>query len=223
MNTRRKSHPYKSTRPVRNHLKIKRKLTSNTTSNNNLKMGNLISNIWGKFFAMQRDLKILMVGLDAAGKTTILYQLRLGEQVTSIPTIGFNVETVQYKNICFNIWDIGGQERLRTLWQHYFESNDAIIYVVDSSDLGRIDNECKDELHRVIEADGNADVPLLVYANKQDMPGALNAKELTQRLDLHKVRNRDWQVQSSIATRGDGLYEGLDWLSTVMAKRPAKA
>lgn len=116
-------------------------------------MGNLISNIWGKFFGMQRDLKILMVGLDAAGKTTILYQLRLGESITSIPTIGFNVETVQYKNICFNIWDIGGQERLRSLWAHYFESNDAIIYVVDCADIDRLDNECKHELHRVIEAD----------------------------------------------------------------------
>ena len=185
-------------------------------------MGNIIGNIWSKFFSIQRDLKILMVGLDAAGKTTILYQLRLGESITSIPTIGFNVETVQYKNVCFNIWDIGGQERLRALWAHYFESNDAIIYVVDSADTERLDHECKDELHRVIDADGNDGCPILIYANKQDMPGAVPMHELTKRLEMDKVRNRDWFVQSSIATRGDGLYEGLDWLSGVMAKRPAK-
>ena len=161
-----------------------------------------------------------MVGLDAAGKTTVLYQLRLGEQVTAIPTIGFNVETVTYKNVSFNIWDIGGQKKLRSLWQHYYtDSNDALIYVVDCSDTDRIDNECKEELHALLEAEGNQGLPLLVFANKQDMPGAISAQELTRRLELAKFRDREWLVQASIATRADGLYEGLDWLTTQMAKK----
>ena len=75
-----------------------------------------------------------MLGLDAAGKTTILYRLQLGEDVHSIPTIGFNVETVNYKNISFTIWDVGGQDRLRKLWRHYYKDNDALIFVIDSAD-----------------------------------------------------------------------------------------
>lgn len=78
------------------------------------------------------------VGLDAAGKTTILYKLKLGEIVTTIPTIGFNVETVEYKNICFTVWDVGGQDRIRPLWRHYFQNTQGLIFVVDSNDRERI-------------------------------------------------------------------------------------
>ena len=158
-------------------------------------MGNIFTKFWSTLFNMQRDVKILMVGLDAAGKTTILYQLRLGESVTAIPTIGFNVETVTYKNVSFNIWDIGGQKKLRTLWNHYYDNNDAIVYVVDCSDTERIDNEAKEELHALLEAEQNAGVPLLVFANKQDMPGAISARELTDRFELSKIKNREWMVQ----------------------------
>merc|ERR1719508_34174 len=79
-----------------------------------------------------------MVGLDAAGKTTILYKLKLGEIVTTIPTIGFNVETVEYKNISFTVWDVGGQDKIRPLWRHYFQNTQGLIFVVDSNDRERI-------------------------------------------------------------------------------------
>ena len=82
----------------------------------------------GGFFAKaleklmgKKEMRILMVGLDAAGKTTILYKLKLGEVVTTIPTIGFNVETVEYKNISFTVWDVGGQDKIRPLWRHYYQ------------------------------------------------------------------------------------------------------
>ena len=78
--------------------------------------------------------KILLLGLDAAGKTTILYKLKLGETVNSVPTIGFNVEEVKYKDLCFTVWDMGAQTGLRALWHHYFESSNAVIYVLDSAD-----------------------------------------------------------------------------------------
>ena len=92
------------------------------------------------------------VGLDAAGKTTILYKLKLGEIVTTIPTIGFNVETVEYKNISFTVWDVGGQDKIRPLWRHYFQNTQGLIFVVDSNDRERIDgdNGAKDELHRMV-------------------------------------------------------------------------
>ncbi len=92
-----------------------------------------------------KETRILMLGLDAAGKTTILYKMKLGEAISSVPTIGFNVETVKYKNLNFTIWDIGGQKKIRDLWMHYFHGSKAIIYVLDSSDEDRI-GEAKDTL-----------------------------------------------------------------------------
>merc|ERR1711966_381525 len=97
----------------------------------------------------KKEMRILMVGLDAAGKTTILYKLKLGEVVTTIPTIGFNVETVDYKNISFNVWDVGGQDKIRPLWRHYYEGANGIIFVVDSNDSDRIE-EAKGELDQML-------------------------------------------------------------------------
>lgn len=84
-------------------------------------MGNVFANLFKGLFG-KKEMRILMVGLDAAGKTTILYKLKLGEIVTTIPTIGFNVETVEYKNISFTVWDVGGQDKIRPLWRHYFQN-----------------------------------------------------------------------------------------------------
>jgi small GTP-binding protein domain len=77
-------------------------------------MGQLLSNLWHRFTRL-RDARIIILGLDAAGKTTLLYKLKLGEIVTTIPTIGFNVERVEYKNINFTVWDVGGQDKIRPL------------------------------------------------------------------------------------------------------------
>ena len=106
-------------------------------------MGNLITSVWSKLFNFNQDVRILMVGLDAAGKTTILYKLKLGELVMPIPTIGFNVEEVTYKNITFTMWDVGGQKKLRDMWRFYYDNCNAVIFVVDSSDHARIENEAK--------------------------------------------------------------------------------
>merc|ERR1719247_83816 len=100
----------------------------------------------------KKDMRILMVGLDAAGKTTILYKLKLGEVVTTIPTIGFNVETVEYKNICFTVWDVGGQDKIRRLWRHYYQNTQGLIFVVDSNDRDRIE-DAKEELHKMLIED----------------------------------------------------------------------
>jgi len=153
-----------------------------------------------------------MVGLDAAGKTTVLYKLKLGEIVTTIPTIGFNVETVEYKNISFTVWDVGGQDKIRPLWRHYFQNTQGLIFVVDSNDNERI-GEARDELARMLSEDELRDAVLLVFANKQDLPNALKPSELTEKLNLHNMRNRNWYIQATCATNGEGLYEGLDWLS----------
>ncbi len=116
-------------------------------------------------------MRLLMLGLDAAGKTTILYKMKLNEVVNTIPTIGFNVETFQYKQIEFNCWDIGGQFKLRGMWSHYFDNVDAVVYVVDSADTDRIEENCE-TLQGLLQQDQLKDAAILVYANKQDMPQA---------------------------------------------------
>jgi len=159
-----------------------------------------------------------MVGLDAAGKTTILYKLKLGEIVTTIPTIGFNVETVEYKNISFTVWDVGGQDKIRPLWRHYFQNTQGLIFVVDSNDRERI-NEAADELAKMLQEDELRESVLLVFANKQDLPNAMSPAEVTEKLGLGKLRNKRWYIQATRANQGQGLYEGLDWLSSELSKK----
>ncbi|KAK1769758.1 ADP-ribosylation factor family-domain-containing protein [Phialemonium atrogriseum] len=189
-----------------------------------LTFSKIFDKLWGK-----KEMRILMVGLDAAGKTTILYKLKLGEIVTTIPTIevavavadqwteGFNVETVEYKNIQFTVWDVGGQDKIRPLWRHYFQNTQGIIFVVDSNDRDRI-VEAREELQRMLNEDELRDAILLVFANKQDLPNAMNAAEITDKLGLHSLRQRAWYIQSTCATSGDGLYEGLEWLASTLRK-----
>merc|ERR1711865_543330 len=175
--------------------------------------------IFGKVFAGlvgKKDCRILMVGLDAACKTTILYKLKLGEVVTTIPTIGFNVETVEYKNLSFTVWDVGGQDKIRPLWRHYYQGTNGLIYVVDSNDRDRVE-DAREELTKMINEDEMRDAVVLVFADKQDLPNAMTAAEITEKLGLHNLRNRQWFIQSACATTGDGLYEGLDWLSRTLS------
>ena len=157
-----------------------------------------------------------MVGLDAAGKTTILYKLKLGEVVTTIPTIGFNVETVEYKNIRFTVWDVGGQDKIRPLWRHYYQNTQGLIFVVDSNDRDRME-DAREELKKMLDEDELRDAIVLVFANKQDLPKAMSAAEVTDALKLHSL-HRPWFIQATCATHGDGLYEGLDWLSATLKK-----
>ncbi|KAK8668171.1 hypothetical protein V6N13_105636 [Hibiscus sabdariffa] len=210
-------------------------------------MGLSFAKLFSRLFA-KKEMRILMVGLDAAGKTTILYKLKLGEIVTTIPTIGFNVETVEYKNISFTVWDVGGQDKIRPLWRHYFQNTQGLIFVIDSNDRDRI-VEARDELHRMLNeifihqkyfnvmtlcisivnedtdkvdersGDELRDAVVLVFANKQDLPNAMNAAEITDKLGLNSLRNRHWYIQSTCATSGEGLYEGLDWLSNNIANK----
>ena len=174
-------------------------------------MGLTVSSLFQRLFG-NKQVRILMVGLDAAGKTTILYKLKLGEIVTTIPTIGFNVETVEYKNISFTVWDVGGQDKIRPLWRHYFQNTQGLIFVIDSNDRERI-GEARQELERMLNEDELRDAILLIFANKQDLPNSMTAAEITDKLGLHSLRSRNWYIQATCATSGNGLYEGLDWLS----------
>ncbi|OIR58610.1 MAG: ADP-ribosylation factor Arf1 [Amphiamblys sp. WSBS2006] len=180
-------------------------------------MGLEISRLFSSLFA-KKEMRILMVGLDAAGKTTILYKLKLGEVVTTIPTIGFNVETLEYKKVTFTMWDVGGQDKIRPLWRHYFQNTQGLIYVVDSNDRERID-DAKDELMKMLGEDELKDAVLLVFANKQDLPNAMSVSDVSDALGLQTLHKRSWNIQATCATTGEGLFEGLEWLSTQLQKR----
>merc|ERR1712071_699455 len=141
-------------------------------------MGLTFSRVLERMFG-KTDARIVMVGLDAAGKTTVLYKFKLGEVVTTIPTIGFNVETVEYKSISFNVWDIGGQDKIRKLWRYYYQGTHAIIYVVDSNDRDRIE-DAREELHKMFGEEELSEACLLVFANKQDLPNSMPAAEIAE-------------------------------------------
>lgn len=166
----------------------------------------------------KKEVRILFHGLDAAGKTTALYRMKLGEVVTTIPTIGFNVETVEHKNISITAWDVGGRDKIRPLWRHYYQNTDGMVFVVDSNDVERMEI-ARDELHKILREDELRDIPLLIFCNKQDLPNAMPPAKITEQLGLLALRGRTWHVQGCCATSGDGLIEGLDWLSDNMASR----
>ncbi|XP_059141670.1 uncharacterized protein LOC131929459 [Physella acuta] len=160
--------------------------------------------------------RVLMLGLDAAGKTTILYKVKLNENVCTIPTIGFNVETVTpVKGVSFTVWDVGGQEKIRALWRHYYTNTQGLLFIVDSSDVARM-AEASKELFDIIESPEMARVPVVVVANKQDMPGALATTEVADRLKLKNVRDRKWYVQGACAINGEGIYEAMQELAKLV-------
>jgi small GTP-binding protein len=187
-------------------------------------MGLLFSKLW-KRLSNGKERRLLMVGLDGAGKTTILYKLKLGQVIHTIPTIGFNVESVRFSGSELNIWDIGGQEKIRPLWKYYYQNTDAVIFVVDSTDTGRLDDskDChynaKFELDKMMEDDELRNAVLLVFANKQDAQGALPVYDISRRLGLQNYRNRSWYIQGTNALQGDGLFEGLEWLINALNKK----
>ena len=180
-------------------------------------MGFIFSKLWNSLIS-KRDVRILMVGLDAAGKTSILYQLKMSELVKTIPTIGFNVEQLDYKGLRFTIWDIGGQDKIRILWKHYYQNTDGIIFVVDSNDKERFET-VREVLSLCLIEEELKGAALLVFANKQDLNGAASPNELTNALEMRKINNRKWLVQGSSAMNGQGLKEGLDWLASILLKK----
>ncbi|OWF55418.1 ADP-ribosylation factor-like [Mizuhopecten yessoensis] len=168
-------------------------------------------------FGEEDPSKIIMLGLDNAGKTTILYKLKLNEVVSSIPTLGFNVETVTpCKGVTFTVWDVGGQDRIRQLWKHYYSGAEGLVYVVDSSDVQRM-SEAKDELFGILNSpDMSASCPVVVIANKRDMPNAMKPSEIIDSMDLRSMRNRKWHVQSACAPTGEGIYEAVTELGRLV-------
>ncbi|CAK6438075.1 unnamed protein product [Pipistrellus nathusii] len=174
-------------------------------------MGNVFEKLYKSLFE-KKEVRILMLGLDGVGKTTMLYRLKLGRTVATIPTIGFNVETVEYNNISLTIWDVNSHCKHRPMWRHYFKNTNGLIFVVDSNDRERI-SEAQEELTKLLMEYELLDAVLLVFANKQDVPNAMSTAEITDKLGLQSFCQRNWHIQATCATSGEGLYKGLDWFS----------
>ncbi|KAK9686950.1 ADP-ribosylation factor-like protein 5A [Basidiobolus ranarum] len=173
-------------------------------------MGILFSKAW-KLFWSKDEHKIVIVGLDNAGKTTVLYKLLYNEVASTTPTIGSNVEEIVYKNVRFLMWDVGGQEALRASWSAYYTNAKAVIMVIDSNDKDRI-HLAKAELHKMLESDSLKTASLLILANKQDLQSALTAAQISEALSLTSLTDRQWHIQACSALTGFGLFEGLDWI-----------
>lgn len=162
--------------------------------------------------------RIVMLGLDAAGKTTILYKLKLKDHLkpsSIVPTIGFNVETINpRRGVSFVVWDAGGQDKIRCLWKHYFRGCDVLLFVLDSADSERYE-EAREELWAILENENMKGVPVIVIANKQDLPEALPPAKVVDVLELSRVRDRPWKIHGTCAIEGEGLQEAMDTLVSV--------
>ncbi|XP_013923422.1 PREDICTED: ADP-ribosylation factor-like protein 14 isoform X1 [Thamnophis sirtalis] len=157
-----------------------------------------------------KEAQIIMLGLDSSGKSTLLYKLKCNEVFLTEPTVGFNVEMIKTsKDMTLTIWDVGGQQKMRTAWDNYLEDTDCLVYVVDSSDKRHLE-ESKKELELILRHDSIKNVPVVVLANKQDLPGALSAEEVTEKLNMKKqCQNQNWYVQPCCALTGVGLSEAF--------------
>lgn len=167
----------------------------------------------------EKEMRILMVGLDNSGKTTIVLKIN-GEDTSVIsPTLGFNIKTIKYQKYSLNIWDVGGQKTIRAYWRNYFEQTDGLVWVVDSSDVRRLE-DCKMELHNLLKEERLSGASLLILANKQDIQGALKPADIAGVLNLDAMdKSRHWKISGCSAVTGDGLLEGFDWLVQDIACR----
>ncbi|CAB0034235.1 unnamed protein product [Trichogramma brassicae] len=166
----------------------------------------------------EKELRILLLGLDNAGKTTILRFLA-NEDITQVtPTQGFNIKSIHTDGFKLNVWDIGGARKIRPYWRNYFENTDVLIYVIDSADLNRLE-ETGEELSELLTEDKLRGVPVLVYANKQDVAQSVTAAQIAESLGLPHIKDRDWQIQSCVATDGKGIKEGLEWACKNVKKK----
>nr|QXF29044.1 Arl2 [Gefionella okellyi] len=166
----------------------------------------------------EKEIRLLMLGLDNAGKTTVVKKFN-GESIDTIsPTLGFNIKSLEFKGFKLNIWDVGGQTTIRSYWRNYFELTDGLIWVVDSGDTQRMIDSFK-ELQQLLAQEKLAGASLLVLANKQDLTNALSPEKIASILQLHSIKLRHWQIQGCSAVSGVGLEEGVDWIVQDIASR----
>ncbi|KAM8922117.1 ADP-ribosylation factor-like protein 2 [Lycaon pictus] len=166
----------------------------------------------------ERELRLLTLGLDNAGKTTILKKFNGEDTDTISPMLGFNIKTLEHRGFKVNIWDVGGQKSLRSYWRNYFESTNGLIWVVDSANRQRM-QDCQWELQSLLVEERLAGATLLIFANKQDLPGALSSNAIREALELDSIHSHHWYIQGCSAITGENLLPGIDWLLDDISSR----
>eukprot|EP00871_Galdieria_phlegrea_P004368 jgi/Galph1/4932/GphlegSOOS_G3576.1 len=172
-------------------------------------MGNFFSTLFQRLFG-NKEVRVLMVGLDNAGKTTILYRIKEGNMIKTVPTIGFNMEQVEVKNLKMQVWDLGGQASIRPYWRSYYQKQEALIFVVDSTDKERLET-AKVELLSILQEEELSNAVIAIFANKQDLPNAASSADISIALGLDSIRDRTWTIIATSGATGDGITEGFEW------------
>nr|QXF29089.1 Arl6 [Paratrimastix pyriformis] len=167
---------------------------------------------------VRREIKVLVVGLDNSGKSTIINRLKPKKASTQeiMPTPGFQVERVSKGNVNLTVFDMSGAGRYRDLWAYYYKDAQAVIFVVDSADKLRI-CVAKNELLSMLRHQDMGHIPILFFANKMDVPGAYNFIQVAEALALDDITDRPWTIIGTNALTGQGLMEGVDWLTSHVA------
>ncbi|XP_021069441.1 putative ADP-ribosylation factor-like protein 5C [Mus pahari] len=174
-------------------------------------MGQLIAKLM-RIFGRQEH-KVIIVGLDNAGKTTILYQFLTNEVVHTCSTIGSNVEEIVLQKTHFLMWDLGGQEALRSTWDTYYSNAKFVILVIDSTDRNRL-LTTREELYKMLAHEALQDASVLIFANKQDVKDSMTTAEISQFLTLSAIKDHPWHIQGCCALTGEGLPAGLQWMQS---------
>ncbi|WZN62296.1 ADP-ribosylation factor-like GTPAse [Chloropicon roscoffensis] len=178
-----------------------------------------LSKLLSLFGGGSKQVKILVVGLDNSGKSTIIHKLKPNaEKKTSVPTVGFNMEAFEKGSLRFNVFDMSGANKYRSLWEKYYKDAEAVVFVVDTSDKFRM---CvvKDELERMLSHAELEKVPILFFANKKDLMNAMSPVECAKYLELETIKDHAWQIVHSNGLTGEGLSTGIDWLAQSLSKK----
>ncbi|KAK7245807.1 hypothetical protein RIF29_40658 [Crotalaria pallida] len=186
-------------------------------------MFSLFYGLWKHLFS-KMELHVLILGIDKAGKTTLLEKMKsVYSNIEGlphdriVPTVGLNIGRIEVANSKLVFWDLGGQAGLRSIWEKYYEEAHAVVFVVDASCPSRFE-DAKSALEKVLRHEDLRGAPLLILANKQDLPEAVSAEELAQYLDLKKLDERVFMFEAVSAYDGMGIRECAEWLVEVMGR-----
>ena len=170
------------------------------------------------------SIQLTMLGLDSAGKTTLLYRMKFDQYTNVMPTLSYNCEKIKVtsgkaKGITFTIWDVGGEDKKRPLWRQYTRSSDGIIFVIDSADRERLE-EAKLELIQLLKSPDNNSLPILFIANKQDLRDCVEIDEISKFLGLHDFNpGQLWTILGACAITGEGLTDAMDAMYELIVKK----
>ncbi|XP_022984611.1 ADP-ribosylation factor-related protein 1-like isoform X1 [Cucurbita maxima] len=186
-------------------------------------MFSLFYGLW-KYIFSKTEFHVLILGIDKAGKTTLLEKLKsLFSNLEGlspdriVPTVGLNIGRLEVLNAKLVFWDLGGQPGLRSIWEKYYEEAHAVIYVIDAACPSKFEDS-KSALEKVLRHEDLQGAPLLVFANKQDLPEAVSAEELSRYLDLKKLDERVCMFEAVSGYDGMGIKESVEWLVNIMER-----